>query len=77
LQQLAPLYCWDSPSPQYMGSYPNLREANLRIYFSNNGLCEGPLPGGTIFEQNITMLRQLYFPPPRPAVLPLLADGFE
>jgi len=54
-----------------------LREANLRIYFSNNGLCEGPLPGGTIFEQNITMLRQLYFPPPRPAVLPLLADGFE
>jgi|GEM_PF-1160380 len=77
LQQLAPLYCWDSPSPQYMGSYPHLREANLRIYFSNNGLCEGPLPGGTIFEQNITMLRQLYFPPPRPAVLPLLADGFE
>ncbi|HWS28393.1 MAG TPA: hypothetical protein VN259_17665 [Xanthomonadales bacterium] len=69
--QLAEGYCWEEPSPQYLGEYPHERLANLRIYNGNNGVCAGPLPGATVFEENVGMTRQEFYP------TPLGRSGFE
>lgn len=69
--QLAEGYCWDEPSPAYLGEYPHMRVANLRIYNANNGVCAGLLPGAQFYESNVSMTRQLFYP------APLGRSGFE
>ena len=70
-------YCWDNPTPWYIGTYPDLRQAQFRIYQAVNGVCNGPTPGTTIFEANVNIIRRLYYPPLPPPPPPLLANGFE
>jgi len=69
---LAPGFCWDEPSPEYLGEYPEGRFANLRLYHSINGNCDAvPPPGTTIYESNVLMVRQPFL------LLPTLSTGFE
>jgi hypothetical protein len=68
---LHPGYCWDEPTPWYQGEYPHMRYAQLRIYNANNGVCNGPIPGGAVFESTVTMVRQEFL------LLPMLNSGFE
>jgi len=64
-------YCWDNPTPWYQGTYPDLRVAQLRVYFANNYVCEGPMPGWPLIEENVALQRQLFYP------VPVLRNGFE
>lgn len=74
---LHPQYCFDEPAPQYTGEYPHMRLANLRIYdatFDGGTFtyrCLGPQLGGTVYEENVGMIRQEFFP------APLGRSGFE
>lgn len=74
---LYPQYCWDAPSPAYLGEYPLQRVANLRLYNATydpqtfSFLCLGPAPGAMVFEENVIMIRQEFFP------TPLGRSGFE
>jgi hypothetical protein len=69
---LYPIYCWDDPSPTYMGEYPDIRVANLRVYFAYNNECLGPIPGWPMaVEENVPIMRQLFYP------LPMVRSGFE
>lgn len=68
---LYPAYCWDNPTPWYQGQYPDSRVAQLRVYFSFNGECLGPQPGWPIVEENVSVIRTLFFP------APLVRSGFE
>lgn len=68
---LYPAYCWDNPTPWYQGTYPDLRVAQLRVYYANNFVCEGPMPGWPMLEENVALQRQLFYP------TPVLRNGFE
>ena len=74
---LYPQYCWAEPAPRYLGDYPFQRVANLRIYNSRfdpdllNYVCDGVLPGATVYESNVIMIRREFFP------TPLGRSGFE
>jgi hypothetical protein len=69
---LAPGFCWDTPSPEYVGEYPDGRFASLRIYHSINGNCdEVPPPGTTIYQSIVIMERREFL------LLPTLSTGFE
>ena len=71
-------YCWEEPTPWYIGSYPDIRQAQFRIYLSINGICQGFPPQGTpVFPSAVTISRRLYYPPLPPPPPPLLSDGFE
>ncbi|MEZ5469068.1 MAG: hypothetical protein R3F18_15595 [Lysobacterales bacterium] len=69
--QLYEQYCWDADSPRYIGEYPDIRDIDLRIYFSLDFQCNGPPPGTPVFQQNVNITRQLFSP------LPLVRSGFE
>lgn len=68
---LHPEYCWDVGSPSYQGEFPFLRVANLRIYQATNFQCVGVMPGATIFESNVSIVRQEFLLPP------MVQSGFE
>ena len=74
---LHPQYCWDEPAPQFLGDYPFQRVANLRLYNSRfdpvslNYVCDGLLPGATVYEENVMIVRREFFP------TPLGRSGFE
>jgi hypothetical protein len=71
-------YCWENPSPNYIGNYPDQRQANFRIYHAINGVCgDFPPLGTTVYEAQVTLSRRLYYPPLPPPPPPLLVDGFE
>lgn len=64
-------YCWQDPTPWYIGAYPEQRQAQFQIFFSVNGVCTTPPVGTPVFEQTVLIMRQLYYPPP------MLRTGFE
>lgn len=64
-------YCWENPTPAYIGEYPDLRQAHFRIFLAVNGVCTEPPPGTPVFEFFVPLIRQLYYPPP------LVRNGFE
>jgi hypothetical protein len=74
---LYPQYCWDEPAPRYLGDYPWQRVANLRLYNATYNqstfsyTCPGPIPGATVYEENVIMIRQEFYP------TPLGRSGFE
>ncbi len=71
-------YCWENPTPWYIGDYPELRQAHFRIYHAVNGICDGGPPQGTsVYEAFVKVSRRLYYPPLPPPPPPMLRDGFE
>lgn len=64
-------YCWENPTPWYIGDYPDLREVQFRLFLSVNGVCTEPPPGTSLYEFTVPVIRQLYYPPP------LVRNGFE
>ena len=73
-------YCWQDPTPWFIGEYPNTRQVHFRIFHAVNGICSVPPQGTPVYEAFVTISRRLYYPPlppPPPPPPPMLRDGFE
>lgn len=68
---LHPGWCFEEPTPWYIGEYPHMRYAQIRIYNAVNGVCGAPLPGASVFEGIVTMVKQDFLLPP------MVQNGFE
>jgi len=70
-------YCWAGATPGYSGLYPDQRQAEFSIYPRTGDVCDGPVPGTSVFSSYVSLQRRLFYPPRPPEALPLLQDGFE